>query len=77
MSYDIYQKARFRGLDIEIKMPKQGECISLDFDGSYLVGAINDNGKMEVTGEAINGYGYQIYVNKEEVKFTRIQKDEF
>ncbi|MFA7029613.1 MAG: hypothetical protein WC179_05020 [Candidatus Cloacimonadaceae bacterium] len=52
-------------------MPNNGEKISLDFDGNALIEIYNDNSKLRLTGNAINGYGCHIEVMPTEITFTK------
>jgi len=69
MSRDIHMRAEMRGIEIEFIMPNIGEFIDLDFNGHYLVEALNDNGEMRVTGLGMNGYGDRIDIEERDVKF--------
>jgi len=64
-------QAEYRGITIEFDMPNNGEKISLDFDGNALIEIYNDNSKLRLTGNAINGYGCHIEVMPTEITFTK------
>lgn len=60
--------ATFRGQSVEIDMTE--EDTSINFNGVYLMEISHNNGVLEPTGRAIDGYGNPLSFNANEFSYT-------
>ena len=60
--------ATFKGQSVEIDMTE--DDTSINFNGAYLVEISNNNGALETTGRAIDGYGMPLKFDANEFSYT-------